>query len=110
MLIDVNLYRDGGKHAQAYDEVLSKHVHTLLHCSLTDFEFELDSIALLQRLLLIILLPLVVGNLLRRQVKRVGKFTAVRKTELKLLSSFALILIPWMKVSDSSDEVCVCRF
>ncbi|XP_032240882.2 probable sodium/metabolite cotransporter BASS4, chloroplastic [Nematostella vectensis] len=64
---------------------------------------KLDAINLLVKLLLTVLLPLVVGKGLR-YIPKVKSFVKRFTNCLKLLSVALLIMIPWMKVSNSSDQ------
>ena len=65
---------------------------------------EIDAVALLVKLLLYILLPLVLGKCARHMFK-LGGFVARWKLAMKFTSSFLLVMIPWMSVSTSRNKV-----
>lgn len=62
----------------------------------------LSAQSLLVKLCLTILLPLVVGRLLR---VRLGSWADAHRPTLTLVSNLALISVPWMKFSQSSDRL-----
>lgn len=59
----------------------------------------LDPLSLLLQLVLTILVPLIVGKLIRGVSVKLRRKLKELKTYIKLTSSFMLVLIPWMKVS-----------
>eukprot|EP00164_Ancoracysta_twista_P001714 GFYU01002248.1.p1 GENE.GFYU01002248.1~~GFYU01002248.1.p1 ORF type:complete len:406 (-),score=86.45 GFYU01002248.1:20-1237(-) len=61
-----------------------------------------DPVKILVNLLLTILMPLAVGKF-ARSFAAVGDWVTAHKTDLKLASSFFLILVPFMKVSKSAE-------
>lgn len=65
-------------------------------------EVRLSAAQLLGQLLLVILLPLVSGQFLRR---RIATWVDGRRYALGLVSNLALISVPWMKFSQSSREL-----
>jgi len=68
-----------------------------------DVSITVDPVPVIVKLIFTILFPLLFGKFLRRY-ERVRKFAARYKTELKVLSSVLLAIIPWMKVSSSSES------
>ncbi len=65
-------------------------------------QVELSAAELLKKLCLSILLPLAVGKYLRRFVE---EWADRNRTGLTMFSSLALISIPWMKFSESSEKL-----
>lgn len=70
-----------------------------------DVSVSIDAGKLLVKLLLYILLPLTTGKIIRHTVPCVPRFCTLFKIRLKLLSSFLLIMIPWMSVSKSAEQM-----
>lgn len=67
-------------------------------------EDTVDVVGILARLALTVVLPLLVGKCLR-WFDVVRSMAKVWSNQLKLASSFILVLIPWMKVSESSSQI-----
>jgi solute carrier family 10 (sodium/bile acid cotransporter), member 7 len=62
----------------------------------------LSAESLLVKLCLTILLPLIAGRLLRL---RLGDWADARRSNITVVSNLALISVPWMKFSQSSDRL-----
>ena len=77
----------------------------LVFSSAGDLEVSIDPVPMIVKLLLSILLPLILGKIVRESSNVVRAFVTKRGTELKLFSSFCLIMVPWMKVSSASDAM-----
>lgn len=60
----------------------------------------LDPLDLLLRLTLTILVPIIAGKIIRSLSSRLRRLLKDCKNLLKVTTSFLLVLIPWMKVSD----------
>ncbi|KAG8461264.1 hypothetical protein KFE25_002453 [Diacronema lutheri] len=69
----------------------------------------IDAVRLLLKLLVLILAPLVVGKGTRELSSGARAFAATHKQLLSLCSNGALVLIPWMKLSDSAAELRSAR-
>ena len=65
----------------------------------------IDAGSLLLKLMLYIFVPLCVGKIIRHTWTCVPEFTKRRKVEMKLASSFLLIMVPWMSVSKSVEKM-----
>ena len=48
--------------------------------------------------------PLLVGKVIQTYSQRVREIVKKRKITMKLLSSFLLVMVPWMKVSTSVEK------
>lgn len=67
--------------------------------------FSFDSISLLIDLLLTVLIPTVVGILIRVQIPSTKQFTKTFKTELSMFSTINLAIIIWMSLSKSREQL-----
>ena len=77
----------------------------LVFSTVEGLKVEINAGQLLAKLLLYILLPLLMGKCINYLFNsKVTIITKHFKIRLKLLSSFLLILIPWMSVSNSADK------
>ncbi|XRB19119.1 sodium/bile acid cotransporter [Pseudoscourfieldia marina] len=65
----------------------------------------IDAVALLTKLVVTILVPLLVGKALREQFEQVQTFIKTRKTELGLLNHTCLLLVVWQTMSRSADNL-----
>lgn len=65
----------------------------------------ISAVGLLLRLLVLILAPLLLGKGARELVPQVQTFVKAWKQQLSLLSNFCLVIIPWMKLSQSRDDL-----
>lgn len=65
----------------------------------------IDVGVLLYKLCLYIALPLLVGKVIQTYSQRVREVVKKRKITMKLLSSFLLVMVPWMKVSTSVEKM-----
>ena len=61
-------------------------------------------------MMVVIIIPLVVGKLVREFSSRVREFVAKYKSELKVTSSLFLISVPWMSMSAAADDIGRARF
>lgn len=66
---------------------------------------KLDPWPLLIKMVINILIPLAVGKSARELITPVPKLVKENKTFLKLFSSFCLLLIPFMEISKSADQL-----
>jgi len=76
----------------------------MLKLVLTAADVELDSMQLLTKLMLTLLVPLIVGKLLQL-VPGVADWVKKWKKQLGLLNNGSLICIVWIKISQSSDKL-----
>ncbi|KAM7457494.1 hypothetical protein BLSTO_01751 [Blastocystis sp. subtype 1] len=67
--------------------------------------FKLDIVSLLIELLTIIALPMVIGYCAQLFIPAVARFAKRFSSLLKVLSSLFLCLVPWVKMSASSDKL-----
>ena len=65
----------------------------------------IDVGVLLYKLCLYIAFPLLVGKVIQTYSQRVREIVKKRKITMKLLSSFLLVMVPWMKVSTSVEKM-----
>lgn len=70
----------------------------------------LDPVDLMWKMMVVIIIPLVVGKLVREFSSRVREFVAKYKSELKVTSSLFLISVPWMSMSAAADDIGRARF
>jgi solute carrier family 10 (sodium/bile acid cotransporter), member 7 len=70
----------------------------------------LDPIDLMWKMMVVIIIPLVVGKIVREYSVRVRDFVANYKSELKVTSSLFLISVPWMSMSAAADDIGRARF
>ena len=66
-------------------------------------DVDLDVGAMITKLVLIVLTPLLVGKL-ARSLPGVVQWTTAHKWMLKVISVYALVALPWMKASKAADE------
>eukprot|EP01023_Acetabularia_acetabulum_P051206 TRINITY_DN5638_c0_g2_i1.p1 TRINITY_DN5638_c0_g2~~TRINITY_DN5638_c0_g2_i1.p1 ORF type:complete len:464 (-),score=27.79 TRINITY_DN5638_c0_g2_i1:1085-2371(-) len=66
---------------------------------------QIDALQLLESLLLTILLPLILGKIVRHCNKSIMNFGKARKTELSLINNGSLVLIVWQTISESQQTV-----
>eukprot|EP01023_Acetabularia_acetabulum_P024134 TRINITY_DN2338_c0_g1_i10.p1 TRINITY_DN2338_c0_g1~~TRINITY_DN2338_c0_g1_i10.p1 ORF type:complete len:356 (-),score=17.94 TRINITY_DN2338_c0_g1_i10:1405-2472(-) len=66
---------------------------------------QIQALQLLKSLLLTILLPLVVGKVLRHCNKNIMQFGKNRKTQLSLINSGSLVMIVWQTISESQQTI-----
>ena len=77
---------------------------TLVFGSVDGISVSIDAGILLAKLLMYILLPLLIGKCINHLLACTTPCTKRFKTPLKLLSSFLLIMVPWMSVSKSANK------
>ena len=77
---------------------------TLLFGGMDGINVSIDTVSLLVKLLLYILLPLIIGKCVNYCLPCTQKCTKHFKIRLKLLSSFLLVMIPWMSVSKEAER------
>jgi solute carrier family 10 (sodium/bile acid cotransporter), member 7 len=77
----------------------------LVFSSVEGLNVSIDPVPMIVKLLLSILVPLCIGKVLRDSVVEIAEFANTHGVKLKLFSSFCLVMVPWMKVSSSSDEM-----
>ena len=77
---------------------------TLVFGSVEGVTVSIDAGALLLKLLLYILLPLLLGKGINLMFACVSPCTKRFKIRLKLFSSLLLVMVPWMSVSKSADK------
>mmetsp|Transcript_13658 Transcript_13658/g.16553 ORF Transcript_13658/g.16553 Transcript_13658/m.16553 type:complete len:419 (+) Transcript_13658:150-1406(+) len=69
-----------------------------------DLSISVDPVPIIIQLVFVILIPLAFGKLLRN-LQSVQSFTKAYGKPMKLLSSFLLTVIVWMKVSSSAEDL-----
>lgn len=77
---------------------------TVLFSGLDNINVSIDTVSLLVKLLLYILLPLIIGKCVNYSLSCTQRCTKHFKVRLKLLSSFLLVMIPWMSVSKEAEK------
>lgn len=65
----------------------------------------IDPVQLLAKLLMLILLPLLAGKGTRELSAAARRLAAARKQQLSLCSNAALVLVPWMKLTQSAGAL-----
>jgi solute carrier family 10 (sodium/bile acid cotransporter), member 7 len=71
---------------------------------------QIDVGILLYKLCLYIALPLFLGKLIQSYSNKTRVFVTKHKIGMKLLSSFLLVMVPWMKVSTSVEKMNAVDF
>mmetsp|Transcript_7991 Transcript_7991/g.12122 ORF Transcript_7991/g.12122 Transcript_7991/m.12122 type:complete len:361 (-) Transcript_7991:240-1322(-) len=65
----------------------------------------IDAVELLIKLLITVLLPLIIGQVLRAVIPGIKGWVNEQKTFLKLAGNFSLVLVVWQTMSRSADEI-----
>ena len=75
--------------------------------TLTGSTVELDVVAMITKLVMIVLAPLLVGKCVR-SLPGVADWVGAHKWALKVVSVYALVALPWMKVSIMCSICSIC--
>ena len=75
--------------------------------TLTGSTVELDVVAMITKLVMIVLAPLLVGKCVR-SLPGVADWVGAHKWALKVVSVYALVALPWMKVSIMCSIYSIC--
>eukprot|EP01023_Acetabularia_acetabulum_P047811 TRINITY_DN5041_c0_g1_i1.p1 TRINITY_DN5041_c0_g1~~TRINITY_DN5041_c0_g1_i1.p1 ORF type:complete len:380 (-),score=40.07 TRINITY_DN5041_c0_g1_i1:102-1241(-) len=69
-----------------------------------------DAVALLIKLFLTILMPLVVGKIVRHSSEKILTFGKAHKVELSMINNGSLVMVVWQTISQSQESIVNTKF